>query len=246
MSIPYLFICRHQVDKNMIYIKDADDVRHLRSSLRARPGDEVYLSDNDLFKYRTVLKEIGSESAVLEIREKEDLKRILPGITLYQCILKKNAMEFVIQKTTEIGISRIIPVMSSRVIPDIHGNNIRIQRWQKISDEASKQSKRDFKCLIGKPVKIEDIDVSSYGYFLFPHERASRGPADMVGILSRLTEAGEIAYLIGPEGGLTSGEAGLIKKKGALETGLGDNIFRAETAALYTLSVIDFYIKSSK
>ena len=73
------------------------------------------------------------------------------GKILFQCVLKKNAMELVIQKSVEIGVDSIIPVISSRVVPDISDRNKKTTRWQKIADEAAKQCKRQARCLIGEP-----------------------------------------------------------------------------------------------
>ena len=91
-------------------------------------------------------------------------------------------MENAVQKTTEIGVSRIIPVISARTVSDIKENSQKIQRWQKISDEASKQSKRAFKCQVGQPIMLEDIDTGPYGYFFVPYEHFSgiEEPADSI------------------------------------------------------------------
>ena len=144
MSIPYLFIKPEQVYEKTIFIRDIDDVRHLHGPLRVRPGDTAYVSDNDGFKYRAELITVNKIEARFRIVKKQPIKEKLPRITLFQCILKKNAMEYAIQKTTEIGVSGIIPVISKRTVSSIKGDSQKIKRWQRISDEASKQSKRDF------------------------------------------------------------------------------------------------------
>ena len=244
MSTPYLFIHSHSVDDNIIKIYDNDDIRHLYGPLRVRPGDGVCISDNESFRYSTVLKRINKKEAVFEVVKKEPLVKESPRISLFQCILKKNAMEFVIQKTTEIGVYAIIPVISKRTVSDIGGNVSKINRWQKISDEASKQSKRDFKCRIEPPVRIEDIDTSFYRYFFFPYEDTSRRVSGIIDHLRTITKVCDIAYLVGPEGGLDPAEAEMLIRKNALETNLGKNILKSETASVYFLSVIDFFIKS--
>ena len=245
MSTPYMFIDPEQVDGKIINIKDIDDIRHLCGPLRAKAGDIAYISDNKSFKYRTAIKKINKKEAVLEIVERQPISEGMPRITLFQCVLKKNAMENAIQKTTEIGISRVIPVISGRTVADIKDNDQKIQRWQKISDEASKQSKRDFKCLIDQPLILEDINTDSYGYFFVPYENSPAAAEDDKR-LEGISSASEIGYLIGPEGGLDPGETELLEKRGAGLISLGKNILRAETAAVYFLSVIDFYIRSSR
>jgi 16S rRNA (uracil1498-N3)-methyltransferase len=242
MSTPYLFIHPEQADGRTIYIDDPDDIRHLYSSLRIRPGDRLYVSDDNRFQYITEVRSLDKGRAVLEIKSSLSIDAGGPGIILYQCILKKKAMELVIQKATEIGVSMIVPVISSRSISHAGGNDTKIERWQKISDEASKQSKRDFKCQLKMPVSLKDIDIGSYDYFFVPYEHASK---DMDGtcILEAASRAASIAYLIGPEGGFSPDEAGYLSDKKAVILRLGGNILRAETAAAYFLSVIDFCIR---
>jgi len=245
MSIPHLFIDFGQVGSKIITIDDADDVRHLQGSLRARPGDITYISDNRNNRYTTVIKSIDRKKAIFEVLGRKAIKKIIPQITLFQCILKKNAMKFAIQKTTEMGVSGIIPVTSKRTVSNISGKGEKIQKWQKISDEASKQSKRDFKCCIEKSIGLEEIDTGRFAYFFFPYEEAENGLEGMTCYLKDLSNVRSAAYLIGPEGGLTPEEAGLLKQKGALEVNLGKNILRAETASIYFFSVMDLYIKLS-
>lgn len=246
MSYPYLFINPDQVVDDIIKITDREDLKHLFGPLRGKPGDTVYFSDNNSLKYRTTIKEISKKEAFFEISQKQSIEKRMPTISLLQCILKKNAMELAIQKTTEIGISRIIPIVSERAISDIASSSSKLKRWQKISDEASKQCKRDFKCLINTPIKINSIIEDPYDYFFFLHELPGSGRANMESIFRTLHGAKNIAYLIGPEGGLAESETVILKNKKAAAVNLGKNILRAETAAVYFLSVIDFYIKSNR
>jgi 16S rRNA (uracil1498-N3)-methyltransferase len=243
MSNPYLFIEPGQVYENTLFIRDIDDVRHLHGPLRMKPGDTAYVSDNKSFRYRAELESINKFEAQFRILEKTHIQEKLPRITLYQCLLKKNAMEYAVQKTTEIGVSAIMPVISERTVPDPGSKSQKIKRWQRISDEASRQSKRDFKCPVLAPSALEDIDIGSHEYFFVPYEAAS-GNKDLAGSFRALSHAASIAYLIGPEGGFSPGEAGSLREKGAVLLRLGDNILRAETAAAYFLSVIDFYIRT--
>lgn len=246
MSYPYLFINPDQVVDGIIKITDREDLKHLFGPLRGKLGDTVYFSDNNSLKYSTTIKEISKKEAFFKVNQKKNIKKNMPEIALFQCILKKNAMELVIQKTTEIGISRIIPVISERTISDISSSKSKLERWQKISDEASKQCKRDFKCLIDAPIKINNIIEDPFDYFFFLNEAAGNGRTNRKSIFEALHEAKNIAYLIGPEGGLTESEAAILKNKKIAAVNLGKNILRAETAAVYFLSVIDFYIEPNR
>jgi len=247
MSHPYFFISPSQVAGTKILLSDKDELKHLCRVLRGKPGDIVYFSDNESFVYHTRILTIDKDEGLFEIEEKRDLEKSRIGKTLFQCILKKNAMELVIQKSVEIGASSIIPVISSRVVPDISDSKKKIKRWQKIADEAAKQCKRQVRCLIGEPVKIANIEPSSYDLFYVPHEAviAIKGD-DMVSHILSLEPPANIGVLIGPEGGLSEDEVSLLEMKGAVITSLGKNILRAETASIYFLSVLDYLIKSKK
>ncbi|MFC2145606.1 RsmE family RNA methyltransferase [Actinomycetota bacterium] len=247
MSHPYFFIKSSQVTGAKILLSDKDELKHLCKVLRCKPGDIVYFSDNERSIYRARTLSIDKDEGLFEVEEKHDLEKSRIGKTLFQCILKKNAMELVIQKSVEIGVDSIIPVISSRVVPDISDRNKKTTRWQKIADEAAKQCKRQARCLIGEPIKITNIEPSSYDLFYVPHEAVStiKG-GDMVSHIISLEPPANIGVLIGPEGGLSEDEAGLLEIKGAVTTGLGKNILRAETASIYFLSILDYLVKSKK
>ena len=245
MSHPYFFISPSQVTGTKIILSDRNELKHLCRVLRCKPGDTVYFSDNEKAVYRTRTFSIDKDEGLFDIEGKHALKKNVIRKSLFQCVLKKNAMEFVIQKSVEIGVDSIIPVISSRVVPDILDRINKHQRWQKIADEAAKQCKRQSRCLIGEPVKIANIDPSTYDLFYVPHEAVSaiKG-GDLASQLMLLEPPANIGVLIGPEGGLSEDEVILLETKGAAITGLGKNILRAETASIYFLSVLDFLIKS--
>jgi 16S rRNA (uracil1498-N3)-methyltransferase len=240
MSYPYFFIDSGSIDGDRIKIT-GEDLNHLVNVLRSRIGDIVYVSDDDSYKYSTEIVDINKYEAAVLIKNKEKIARKAPIIILFQCVLKKNSMEFVIQKSTEIGVDRIIPVISRRVVTDKKKITGKIERWQKISDRASKQSRRDFKCRIFPPEDIYDIKVSDYDLFYIPYEegRDSKG-------LAGIGEASSIGYIIGPEGGFEAGEVKSLKDKKVREIKFGENIYRSETAAIYFLSILDYLIKNRK
>ena len=247
MSHPYFFISPSQVTGSRIILSDRNELRHLCRVLRCKPGDIVYFSDDKRSVYRAKTLSIDKDEGLFEIEEKNALGKGRFGKILFQCVLKKNAMEFVIQKSVEIGADSIVPVISSRVVPDISDKKNALHRWQNIADEAAKQCKRQSRCLIGESVKIANIDPSSCNLFYVPHEAASaKDGSELAAHLASLKPPADIGVLIGPEGGLSEDEISLLETKGAVITGLGKNILRAETASIYFLSVLDFLVRSNK
>ncbi len=236
MSYPYFFVSPHNIDGQNIIIP-GDDFKHLVKVLRSPVKSRVYLSDNSSFRYEAELARVCKDHALLSIISRHKIEPKLPRITLFQCVLKKAAMELLVQKACEIGADCIVPVISSRIVVDRKKLESKIGRWQKISAQACKQSKRDFITCINQPLELEKVNPEKYGLFYMPYERGHRkfalNPAKEV--------PGSIAFIIGPEGGFEQEETGFLEYKGALAVSLGKNILRAETASLYMLSVISYF-----
>jgi len=146
-------------------------------------------------------------------------------------------MELLIQKACEIGVEAIVPVYSRRVVAG--KGKLKTARWQKIARQACMQSKRNFLTEIKDPLDISQIIPGQFDYFLLPYEQEGFRSKFEIG-----PEIKNLACLIGPEGGFEEYEVEALKKQGARVINFGKNILRAETAALYMLSVIDYMAKN--
>lgn len=254
MSHPYFFINKSDIKDNSYCLK-GDDFFHLARSVRARPGDPVELSDNESFRYLSTIEQINKDSALLIIERHSFISKKIPQLLLFQCILKKEPMELSIQKSTEIGADCIIPVTSSRVVADPGKDKMdkKIARWQQIALQASKQCMRDHICRICEPVNLNNINVADFDIFFMPAEDKDIARNNALAFLvsgnmfknKKLRASKNIAFIIGPEGGLSKQESVLLQEKGAIPINFGKNILRAETAAIYFMSVLDFLIKTS-
>jgi len=171
MSHPYFFVDKNSITVDSVLIT-GEDFNHLVRVLRARIGDVVELSDNETKRYKAVLAEIKKDSALLQVKQAETITKKSYRVSLFMCMLKKEAMELAIQKTAEIGVDRIIPVLSARTVVEIDGKKIKdkIFRWQQIALGASKQCKRDFICEIAEPIDVGTIDIAGYDIFFLPVE----------------------------------------------------------------------------
>ena len=183
-------------------------------------------------------QEIEMKDVIDESEKKKRITRRSPQLVLFQCILKKNSMEFIIQKSTEIGVDMIVPVVSGRVIPDSRKVSEKINRWQKISDSASKQSKRDYKCKVLSPENIYSIVVSRFDLFYVPSEKSTCDDGNLLETLKGSLNASSIGFIIGPEGGFEDSEVSFLKKNGFISVSLGDTTLRAETAAIIAGGII--------
>src|SRR4030065_1107242 len=147
MTYPYFFNGSDNIKENSIVI-NGNDFNHLVNVLRVRTGDYVEISDNNRYRYMAEVTSIEKSEVRLKINKKIEISRSKTGILLFQCILKREAMELAIQKTAEIGIEIVIPVFSERVILEIEKIKNKVLRWQLIAEQASKQCKSYFICKV--------------------------------------------------------------------------------------------------
>jgi 16S rRNA U1498 N3-methylase RsmE len=180
MSYPYFFVDKNFITPDSVFLK-GEDFNHLVRVLRARVGDIVEISDNETKRYKTVLAGIKKDEALLQIKQANTITKKSYRVSLFMCLVKKEAMEFAIQKTVEIGVDRIIPVLSARTVVEIEEKKTKdkISRWQQISLSASKQCKRDFICEIAEPIDEGVIDVAGYDLFFLPVEDFYHGEREV-------------------------------------------------------------------
>jgi 16S rRNA (uracil1498-N3)-methyltransferase len=206
----------------------ADEARHLRDVLRLKPGDEVYVFDGLGHEFRSTVSNIRRDFAELHIdAEVEPAKpESQLQLNLGVALLKGEKFDLVVQKATELGVTRITP-LSTRYA-DIHLRDTsdatkRVTRWQRIAIEAAKQSGRAFVPEITLPVAFEKVEVEGTGVMFSERD----GEA-----LESLPATSSITALVGSEGGWTDEEIESARARGFHVLTLGGRILRAETAAI--------------
>lgn len=212
-----------------------DDARHLARVLRAEPGQRYELSDNQ----RACLAEITAVTAArvtFRIIEPLPAPPPSPQITLYAALFKFDRFEWLIEKATELGVTRIVPIHAERTEKGLASAAAkRVERWRKIAHESSQQSRRLRIPEICPAAAFPPSDLSSHRYFLDENP----GPPLLLDALPpRRAPEDAIAILTGPEGGWTDRERTLATAAGWKPVSLGANILRAETAALAALCVL--------
>ena len=138
------FVPPENVGENTIIIDDRNDLHHMIKVLRLSEGDRIAISDSQEWEYQAELVRLDSDGAEAAILDKQRFTaEPETKITLFQGIPKQGKMELIVQKAVELGASDIVPVFMKRTVVNDKGNfGKKIQRWQKISDEAVKQCKR--------------------------------------------------------------------------------------------------------
>jgi 16S rRNA (uracil1498-N3)-methyltransferase len=230
------------------------EVRHLVSVLRLKPEDEIELLDGSGFRARAKLIYRGKTACaeLLSAPETNPALRSKP-VHLALAMLKGDAMEWVIEKAVELGVASITPVETEFSVVKIHkrGEDIFKERYQKIADQALKQCGRLERLVIHTPISFEDAvgPLHKSRLIWLDEVLAQSAPEEthLARILSKNSQANElypVQILVGPEGGFSPAEKSRLLiltssgNKAINRVHLGSLILRAETAALYGISLL--------
>lgn len=221
-----------------------EDVKHISKVLRLTTEDLVEVCDGEKHEYIGKIKNISKEYILLDIVEKREIQREAPvEISLYQSIPKGAKMEFIIQKTIELGVNNIIPVSTERSIVQFKDNKDRekkVDRWQKIAEEAAKQSKRGVIPKIHMPISFKDAlnhGKSNQLNIIAYEKEESNGIRDLIN-KEKNNNINKIGIWIGPEGGFSREEISLATTENLQSITLGPRILRTETAGLAVSTII--------
>ena len=223
--------------KSGIIILNEDETRHLRDVLRLREGAEVRVFDGAGKEFSCVLESLAKRETILQIKSE-----IAPSaaessldLTLAVALLKGEKFDLVVQKSVELGVTRIVPLLTKRAdvkIKDARDAERKLERWRKIALEAAKQSGRAKLMVVENPAKFEDFIESDTDALkiLF----AERGGTSF----SAIAENGKIAAAVGAEGGWEAAEIEAASARGFQIITFGGRILRAETAAMAIAAIL--------
>ena len=218
-----------------------EDVRHIATVLRMKTGDELLLCDGMGTEYQTKIVQVGRAEIKAEIMSRSTREIRYPLITLGQGLPKSGKMDWIVQKSAELGVATIVPLVTERTIVKIRDEEKRVSRWQKIAREAAMQSNRPDIPQVGHIRSFSDflqtLSPEPRTLFLLPWEE---GTEPMKSVLRQIPGIQNIIVLIGPEGGFSAQEAEVAKERGFHLVSLGPNILRTETAAVSVLSMIGY------
>jgi 16S rRNA (uracil1498-N3)-methyltransferase len=225
-----------------------DESHHLIRVLRMRPGDEAFVFDGEGQEFRCKVITTNGNRARLEIIEALTNSVESPlRITLAQALAKAEKFDLIVQKATELGASRIVPLASDRADVKLSAESTqrRLQRWRRISLEALKQCGRRKLVEISAPLTLKEFisagrlesasGVSLKAVGLVFSERGGMPIEQALGLAS--DEIAAVA-LIGPEGGWSGQELALMERCGYKSVTLGPRVLRTETAAIVALTLI--------
>ena len=237
----HFFVEPWQVSEKTVRIQGAD-VNHVKNVLRMKPGEQVLVSSLEGMDYLCRVSTLSSEEVLLELLERrEDTMELPSRIHLFQGFPKSDKMELIIQKAVELGVYRIIPVNTRRVVVklDAKKEEARIKRFNAISESAAKQSKRSLIPEVTGVISFTQAleRVKAFDLKLLPYECAD-GIAKTRERIEGARPGTDIAVFIGPEGGFEEEEVRLALQAGVEPITLGKRILRTETAGLCILSAL--------
>ena len=238
------FISSDQIKDNSVILK-GEDRHHLLNVLRKGLGDEIAVLNGKGEEFLVRITEATIDQVKGEIvRQVERQSEPRVKITLVQSLPKADKFEWILQKNTELGVSRFQPVFTERsnIKLDQAAQSRKLERWNKIIREAAEQSGRQIIPVL-EPIRRWSEMLAAYsgiGLVLIPWEGQSGQPLKQV--LERQPGIpGSVTVLIGPEGGFSLKEVEEAKEKGAIPVTLGPRILRTETAGLVVASALLYH-----
>lgn len=215
-----------------------EDAQHITKSLRKSVGEELTLCDNNRIEHLCIIDRISPDGVwVHELSKSECNNEPSVEITLFAALTKGDKLETVIQKSVELGVTHIIPVLTDRCVsrPDAKAAGKKQMRYQKIAEQAAMQSRRAIVPDVSAVITLKEAAamLSQFDKSVLFFE----GGGESIRTLIHENER-SVAIFTGPEGGFEEREVELLINNGASLGTLGKRILRAETAPLAAISAI--------
>ena len=232
------------VDKQYFVHLSKDDEHHVLHVMRMKKGDEIeVVSNQKVFLCRLDETNPLTISVIHEIANDVEISE---DVTLLFALTKGDKIDLVLQKATELGVKKVALIQSERTVVKYEDKDLEKKslRFQKIMKEASEQSHRvivpEFLGVFNlkKLPKEAFSDINFVAY--------EKDATDVSNSFSGLKKGKSVSILIGPEGGFSEQEIANVTAQGFIRTSLGKRILRAETAAIYALSVLGYLLENEK
>ena len=236
--MPRFFVSPQQLNRESVQIL-GEDARHLSKSLRMRPGEEVTVCDGAGFDYLCSIEELSPDEVRCRILSRSpSLSEPRTAVTLYQALPKGDKLDFIVQKAVELGAAEVVPVLTRFCVsrPDERAAEKKVQRLQKIAEEAAKQSGRGILPAVLPLHSLEQAleRMRSSDLPLICYE----GGGEPFSRLLPREGVRTVSVLIGSEGGFASEEVQAAREKGLRPVTLGRRILRCETAPIAALTAV--------
>lgn len=247
--MPHFFINSNQVKEKTIEISDRENYQHIARALRSRAGESLLLIDEKQIQYETFITEITNSTITARIEKSYPSKRFLDfELYLAQSPLRSDAQSFVIEKATELGVTGVYPVITDNCALNRSVVEKKIQKWQKIMYESSKQCERAIVPQCFDSTTVENLlSEQHFDKIIVFCERIAVNTLKDSFNSRPIAKGDKVLVIIGPEGGFSQREFDYFKSSNLEMLTLGDLILRAETAVTVALgNIIYEYTNGSK
>ncbi|MDD4907758.1 MAG: RsmE family RNA methyltransferase [Candidatus Omnitrophica bacterium] len=238
----HIYCPKEYILAESIIVSAPEQAHYLCGVLRLRPGEDLVVFDGEGEEYLCRVDKISPLRSDLKIIQKKPVKKAALELTIACAIPKKSKMDDIIDKLTQLGVQRIIPMFTDRVNVEWgpQQKQKHLLRWRKIGISASEQSGRAYLPDISEIMDIEEVlaQAAKFSLKLIPTLLDRKLPLREV--LNK-QGSGKILVLIGPEGDFTPEEIELALKNGCAAVSLGDLTLRVETAAVAVAGYIRLY-----
>ena len=209
------------------------DIKHIKKVMRMKPNDEIIV----VFDNISYLCYLNDDYEILLKEQLESVKEKVPYICLIVPVLKEQKLDYIFQKGTELGVSKIVLYYSERgIVKENEKSSKKIDRWKMILKEASEQSHRNTIPEL-EILKLEEIlELNGINIFCSTVEKSMT----IKNVLKSNKNCGRINVLIGPEGGISNNEEKLLLENNFIPVTLGNRILRVETVPLFIMSIVNY------
>ncbi len=215
------------------------DIHHIKNVMRMQVNDKIEIVHNKKV-YLAKIKTINPFSIEV-IQELEDNNELDVEITIAFGLVKEQKMDMILQKLTELGVKRIIPLQMERSIVKLDDKRFlkKKERWESICKEASEQSHRNIIPEVGEIMNLEQLVKLDADLKIVSSTKEKKNFINKY--LQNNKKCAKIIVVIGPEGGISESEENYLNKNGYVSVTLGSRILRIETACLYLASVLNYH-----
>jgi len=229
------------IEEKKVRIK-GEKKHYLANVLRLKEGDEIIGFDGGGMEYKLKLTKIGKNEIEAIVKRKEKVCSVETPfeVILFQSLPKGQKMDFIVRETTQLGVKKIVPVISRRVVPflDREKRKKKIDRWKKIAAESSRVSGRSFVPEIGDFIDFSEAVKIKTDYSIIFWEGEKRSLKEVLEEISPISPEFSIKVFIGPEGGYEEEEIEMAKKNMIVSASLGKRILRVEIASVVATALV--------
>ena len=224
--------------KNKDMLLEESDIRHIKKVMRMNINDKIEVVYNNKLHICEITSLEPFNIKVIE--ELDEDKKTKVELTVAVALVKEQKMDLILQKLTELGVSKIIPVSMERSIVKLDKErfNKKKVRWESICKEASEQSKRTNIPIIEDIKSIKDLTKEDSDLKLVASTKEKEKLLNYY--LQSIEDCAKIIMVIGPEGGISDKEEDILVSNGYNRVSFGNLIFRVETATIYVASIINY------